>query len=111
VGTCTSGTATIEVIVNANCPVISTSVNTLNGFNTYSKNPSPEQHFTVAGTYLISDLILTPPADYEISLSTGALFIPTNPIKLSPSNGIVISTTMYVRLKGGLLLEVMLLRI
>jgi len=102
VGPCTSGTATIEVIVNANCPVITTSVTALTGFSTYGKGTSMEQHFTVAGTYLISDLSLTPPADYEISLATGASFLATNPIKLSPASGSVVATTIYVRLKAGL---------
>jgi hypothetical protein len=84
-------------------PVLSISTNTLNGF-TYitGKGPSPEQSFTVSGSSLYGNIILTPPADFELSNGSGAAFVASNPITLSQTYGIVAGTTIYSRLKTGL---------
>ena len=63
--------------------------------------PSTEQTFTVTGVNLTDNLIVTAPADYEISLTTSTGFT-SNPIILSPTLKAVSTTTIYVRLKSGL---------
>jgi len=76
---------------------------TLNGFTYVATNgPSTEQSFTVSGSSLTDNIVLTPPTDYEISKGTGVAFVPTNPITLTQSGGIIAGTTIYSRLKNGL---------
>lgn len=84
-------------------PSISVSAEALTGF-TYvaGSGPSAEQNFTVSGTDLEGNITLTPPTNYEISTVTGESFLPTNPVILSPTEGTVGNTTIYVRLKANL---------
>ena len=84
-------------------PVLTISTNSLNGF-TYitGKGPSSEQSFTVSGSELSGNIVLTPPSDFELSNGSGASFIASNPITLSQTNGVVAGTTIYSRLKAGL---------
>ena len=75
----------------------------LTGFTYVATNgPSAEQSFTVSGSSLNDNVVLTPPADYEISKGTGVAFVPTNPITLTQSGGIISGTPIYSRLKKGL---------
>ena len=84
-------------------PVLNVSGTSLSGFSYISgSGPSAEQSFTVSGSNLYNNIIITPPADYEISKGTGASFIATNPVTLNQSNGIVNTTTIFTRLKSGL---------
>ena len=71
----------------------------------FDKGPSPEQSFVIGGTKFTHDISVTPSANYEISISSGSQFQATNPIVLTPTDGAVSSTTVYVRLKSGLALN------
>jgi len=86
-------------------PVITTSIAALTELN-YDKGngngPSLEQSFNVSGLYLTGDVTVTPPANYEISTGTGELFVPANPIILTPIGGTLAATPVYVRLKANL---------
>ncbi|HOH98212.1 MAG TPA: endonuclease [Candidatus Cloacimonadota bacterium] len=84
-------------------PTVTVSTEALTGF-TYvaGSGPSAEQNFTVSGTDLEGNITLTPPTNYEISTVTGESFLPTNPVILSPTEGTVGNTTIYVRLKANL---------
>lgn len=77
------------------------SVSSLDGF-TYElgNGPSAEQTFTVSGTGLTDDIVLTAPTDYEISVASGTGF--TSSITLTQTGGSVAETTIYVRLEAGL---------
>ncbi|MDY0076981.1 MAG: DUF5689 domain-containing protein [Bacteroidales bacterium] len=88
---------------NITDPYISVSPATLNGF-TYEigNGPSAEQSFTVSALNLTEDLSLDAPANYEMSLASGASFVAADPIELSPIDGTVAETSIYVRLKAGL---------
>ncbi len=83
-------------------PAITVSPASLSGF-TYveGSGPSGEQTFTVSGSNLTADILLTAPTDYEISETTGSGF--TGTITLTQSGGSVGTTTIYTRLKAGLL--------
>ena len=84
-------------------PLISVSPSTLNGLNYSDGNgPSAEQSFVIDGQNLTGNISIAAPADYEISLVSGAGFVATNPVVLTPASGIVAETTIYVRLKAGL---------
>lgn len=82
-------------------PTIILSTSTSSGF-TYvvSNGPSANQTFTCSGSNLTSNITLTAPTDYEISLSAGAGF--GSSLTLSPASGTVAATTIYARLKSGL---------
>jgi len=67
-----------------------------------NNGPSAEQSFTVSGSNLSTNIMISAPVDYEISTGTGVSFIPINPISLAQSGGIVETTTIYVRLKAAL---------
>jgi len=90
--------------VSVNNPTINTPTpSSLTGFNYgLGSGPSAEQSFTLGGQFLSANLIITPPANYEISTGTGGSFVATNPITLTQTSGTVASTTIYVRLKAGL---------
>jgi autotransporter-associated beta strand protein len=78
-------------------PTITTSVSSLNAFTSCSGTASSQQSFTVSGSNLTANLVVTPPTGFEISLTSGASFS-TSPISLSPASGTVSSTTIYVRM-------------
>jgi autotransporter-associated beta strand protein len=82
-----------------------TSVNSLSGFNYTGAGPSAELSFTISGDNLSSNVVLTPPTNYEISLTSGSGFVasPSN-ISITPVGGIIPSQprTIFVRLKAGL---------
>lgn len=62
--------------------------------------PSAEDTFTVEGLFLTDNLVITAPANFEVSLTTAAGF--SDAINVVPSSGIISETTIYVRLKAGL---------
>jgi hypothetical protein len=103
-----TGGGTTGVAVNCNGTVGETLNSTLilnpeslSGFNYIDGyGPSEEQSFEISGTNLDgNDVNITPPANYEISLSIGTGFQST-PISLTAFNGS--TTSIYVRLKSGL---------
>lgn len=76
--------------------------NDISGLNYILGNgPSNEGNFSVSGTDLIDDVTVTPPTNFEISLSTGSSFT-SSPIVLPQTNGELSSTTVHTRLKSGL---------
>jgi hypothetical protein len=79
-------------------PVITISSTSLTGFTTSEGAPSATQSFTVSGTDLITNLILTAPTGFEISTASGSGF--SGSLTLTPVSGTVSTTTIYVRLTG-----------
>ena len=83
--------------------VINSSVTTLTGF-TYAETtgPSAQKSFTVSGSGLTGGMVITAPSNYEISVISNAAF--TGPsITLTPTSGTLATTTIYIRLKSGLI--------
>jgi hypothetical protein len=106
----TTGANTVNVACSnaiVNSPTIISSVSTLPAF-TYvvGAGPSTEQSFTVDGTSLTASISIAPPANFEISTTTGGAFSATNPIVLAQSGGIVNATTIYVRMKSAISVSV-----
>jgi len=86
-----------------NTPTLNVSTNTFTGFSyVCGAGPSAEQSVNVSGSNLMNNISLTPPVDFEISKGSGTLFVATNPVTLIQSEGIVGNTTIYTRLKSGL---------
>ena len=77
-------------------PTIITSVGAISNFGYYTLNtPSPPKEYTVSGTNLTSDLVITPPSGFQISLDNNSWF--GDHITLPQSGGTVTTTTIYVR--------------
>jgi len=82
-------------------PLVITSVGAITGLNYYKgSGPSAEQTFSVTGSLLTSNIVITPTVNLQISKTSGSGFV--NTITLVQSSGNVSSTTIYVRLKAGL---------
>jgi len=62
--------------------------------------PSAEEDFTVEGLFLTADLVVTAPANFEVSLTSGSGF--GSSVNITPSSGTVATTTVYIRLAAGL---------
>ena len=67
----------------------------LSAFTTCAGTASSAQTFTVSGSLLTANLVVTAPAGYEISLD-GTNYLST--ISITPTSQTVASTTIYVRL-------------
>ena len=57
--------------------------------------PSAEQSYTVSGGNLTGNIVITAPADFQISTTSGGSFGST--VNLTPASGTVASTPIYVR--------------
>lgn len=64
--------------------------------------PSAEKTFVVKGSNLTSSITVTAPLNYEISTSSGSLFVANKTIIIPQTNGLVNSVTIYTRLKSNL---------
>ncbi|MFT3825387.1 MAG: pectinesterase family protein [Chitinophagaceae bacterium] len=63
--------------------------------------PSPVQTYTISGTGLAGNIVITPPAGYEISANGGTTwYTSSSPLTLTQSGGTVTSTTITVRLNA-----------
>ncbi len=87
--------ATLNITYNPAGPTITTT-GTLNPFSSTPGTPSAQQSYTVSGSNLSDAIVIPPPADFELSLTSGSGFS-SSPISLSPTGGTVASTTIYVR--------------
>ncbi|MCF8446918.1 MAG: hypothetical protein K9H61_07970, partial [Bacteroidia bacterium] len=79
-------------------PTVLTSGSLL-AFTSCSGTESNYQSFTVSGTNLSANLVVTAPTGFEVSTSSGAGY--ASFVSLSPSSGTVNSTTIYVRLTNS----------
>ena len=73
-----------------------TTSGTLNAFSTCAGLVSAAQSFTVSGTNLSANIVVTPPTGYEVSTTVGSGYAAS--VSLPPSSGTVNTTTIYTRL-------------
>ena len=97
-----SGTVTVPVT-----PAIATSTSVLGVFNyNEGSGPSTTRTFTVSATNLSpssGNITVTPPTDYEVSVTSGTTGFSSSPITMAyTSGGTLASNTVWVRLKAGL---------
>jgi uncharacterized repeat protein (TIGR02543 family) len=85
----------LTVCYNQTNPNITTT-GSLTAFSSPVGTPSAEQSYTVDASNLTDDLIITAPAGFQISTTSGSFS--GNTLMLNPSNGTVGATTIYVRL-------------
>lgn len=76
-------------------PMISTS-GTLAAFATLPNVASDSQSYTVSGMNLTDDLLITAPTGFQLSLTSGGTYGST--LNLTPEDGAIPSTPIYVRL-------------
>ena len=87
--------------VVSNDPTITSSKETLTGFNYIGVGPSVSQSFLVSGSNLTNNLVVsTASTDFELSADN---FATAGASSISLSSPTVASTTLYVRLKANLL--------
>jgi CSLREA domain-containing protein len=103
-----TGATTQNVAVSGTGTVITTSVSSLPSFATTNNGAfSAEQTYTVSGSGLTANLVVTAPStDFQVSTTTGSGF--GSSVSLTPSSGTVATTTIFVRfspqsggVKGG----------
>ncbi len=71
------------------------------GFSQMLGAPSATQTFTILGTNLTDNIVVTPPSEYEISSDNVNWFNTSNPLQLTPVLGNVNSTVIYTRLNAA----------
>ncbi|MBE7174233.1 MAG: hypothetical protein INR73_26900 [Williamsia sp.] len=75
---------------------------TLGAFAQTTGTPSAAQAYTVSGTNLTDNVVIVPPAGYEISSNGGTNWINnTSSIVLAPTAGVLSATTITVRLNAA----------
>lgn len=72
---------------------------TLTQFGACVNTASANQTFTVSGTCLTANLVVTAPTGYQVSLSAGSGF--ASSVTLAPSGGTVSNTTIYARMAAA----------
>ena len=88
-----SGTSTNTVTPS---PVITVTPTSLNTFTTTVGTPSTIQTFTVSGVNLTSNITITAPSNFEVSLSSSSGFVTTS-LNISPASGTIANTAVYAR--------------
>ena len=66
----------------------------------FGAGPSNEESFFVEGLFLTSNITVTAPTNFEVSLTSGSGFGPS--VSISPASGTVASTEVFIRLASGL---------
>ena len=79
-------------------PIIATT-GSLSPFTTCNSMPSSAQTFSVAGVSLGDNLIITAPANFEISIVSSSGY--SNTLTISPTSGTISSTTIYARMAAS----------
>jgi hypothetical protein len=91
----------IVLTYTATIPSISVTPATLSGFSTVPDAPSTAQTFSVSGSLLEADIVITAPTNYEIN-NPAVDGTYGSSITLTQVSGSVAATTINVRLKTGL---------
>ena len=82
-------------------PVLNLSSTELNDFRyMLGEGPSAAKNFTISGSNLTGDVTMTAPANFELSILPSSGYFDSD--ELSPVNGTLNETTVYVRMKAGL---------
>lgn len=91
-----------DVIVKglATAPASLTVSGTLNAFSQTVSTPSAVQTYTIAGAHIKDSIVITPPANYEVSSDGTTWYKNTSPLVLTPVADSVARTTISVRLNA-----------
>ena len=89
-----SGTATQNVAVTGSSVPTITTTGTLASFSAAIGMNSAQQSYSVSGLRLTDAIVITPPAEFFVSTTSGSGYVST--LSLTPTAGVVSSTTIYV---------------
>lgn len=97
----TDATLAVSGIVSPAVPQFTVSGGTPGAMNyTFGAGPSNEESIFVEGLFLTSNITVTAPANFEVSLTSGSGF--ASSVDIIPSSGTVASTEVFIRLASGL---------
>lgn len=71
------------------------------GFSQTLGSPSAAQTYTLSGSNLVGDIIITPPSNFEVSANNSTWYTSSQSLHLIPSAGTVALSTIYVRLNAS----------
>jgi hypothetical protein len=80
-------------------PIVNVSTTSLSAFSGCNGTASAEQSFTVSGSNLTANIIITAPTGFEVSITSGSGFATS--VTLTQSGGTVATTTIYARLTAA----------
>jgi hypothetical protein len=89
---------TVSVTVNPVPATMTLSKSSLTGFNSVSGTASASQSYTVTGSNLTSNVVVTAPTGYEVSLDNSTF---SGSKTLVPTSGSLSGVTVYVRLSAS----------
>ncbi|NUN08884.1 MAG: T9SS type A sorting domain-containing protein [Ignavibacteriaceae bacterium] len=85
-----------QTAVSSGTPTVTVSLTSLPSFgNIIAGSSSGEATYTVSGSSLSGDIVITAPTGFQVSTNSGSGFGST--VNLTPSEGSVAATTIYVR--------------
>jgi hypothetical protein len=87
------------VNISVRKPIINSTSTSIESMNTTYGVASATKTFNVSGQYIIQNILITPPAGFEVSTNSGTGF--ANTLTLTQSGGNVNSTNIYIRLKNN----------
>ena len=94
------GATTQNVAVSGSSVPTITTTSSMTAFSAATGVYSAEKSYTVSGINLTADIVIVPPADFEVSKTTVNGFVDsTGSLSLPPTGGVVSSTTIYTRFK------------
>lgn len=88
-----------DSVMTAKAPNITASATLTGSDYAYGSGPGTEKSFTVSGVGLTGDITVTAPTNFEVSTTSGKSY--SSSVVLSPSDGTLSSTTVYIRLAAG----------
>lgn len=93
-------TLTVLEVAAAATPTITKTANLTDFTYEAGSGPSAAQSFTVGGSNLTANIVVTAPTNFEVSKSSGSGY--ASSVTLTQSSGTVSNTPIYVRMKSGL---------
>ena len=88
-----------DSVMTSKAPLITASATLTGSDYAYGSGPGTEKSFTVSGVGLTGDITVTAPTNFEVSTTSGKSY--SSSVVLSPSEGTLSSTTVYIRLAAG----------
>jgi hypothetical protein len=87
---------TYTMTINVYKPIINSTTVALNGMDAVYGTASASQTFNVSGQYIVENILVTPPAGFEVSRDASTY---ANTVTLTQSGGTITNTDVYIRLK------------
>ncbi len=94
-------TDTLKISNEAQIAVNASAALNLCGFSQAVGTPSAAQTYTVSASNLTSNLVITPPVNFEVSANNSTWFTNAAPLSITPGSGAVPLTTIYIRLNAA----------